>query len=310
MKTTPFFEPILPPRLVPGDAIGIAAPASPFDTEIFYRGADVLKDMGFKVCIPDDIFAKKGYLAGSDRHRAESLNRLFADRNIKAILCAKGGFGSLRILPLLDFEMIRRHPKIFAGFSDVSALLWALYSRCGLVTFHGPVITTLGNADQETKDALLSMLLSADLRLEIKAEKGITLRGGSASGPLAGGNLSTLCHLAGTPFAPVFIGHILFLEDRGEPSYKIDRMLFQMKLSGCFDGIAGLILGEFQDCGRTEEILKIVNNIFREYDIPILAGFDAGHGKRNLALPMGLEAELDADEKTVGAGIKCPPCRL
>lgn len=290
---------LIPSNLIPGDTIGIAAPASPFDIEFFYRGTDVLKDMGFNVRIPDDVFAKKGYLAGSDRHRAESLNRLFADTDIKAIICAKGGFGSVRILGFLDFETIRKNPKIFVGFSDVSALMWALYSRCWLVTFHGPVITTLGNADQETKDALLSLLLS-DFMLEIKAENGITVRGGSASGPLAGGNLSTLCHLVGTPFAPVFRGHILFLEDRGEPSYKIDRMLFQMKLAGCFDGLAGLILGDFQDCGRTEEIFKIVNNIFKEYDIPILAGFEAGHGKRNLTVPMGLEVKFDADEKTVG----------
>jgi muramoyltetrapeptide carboxypeptidase len=295
MKT----EILIPSRLFPGDTVGIAAPASPFDAETFYRGVDVLKDMGFNVSIPDDVFAKKGYLAGSDRHRAESLNRLFADRNIKAIVCAKGGFGSVRLLPFLDVETIRRNPKIFVGFSDISALLWALYSRCRLVTFHGPVITTLGSADQETKDALCSMLLSSDFRLEIKAENGITLRRGSASGPLAGGNLSTLCHLAGTPFAPVFKENILFLEDRGEPSYKIDRMLFQMKLAGCFEGIAGLILGDFQDCGRLEEILKIVDNIFKAYHIPILAGFEAGHGKRNLTLPMGLETELDADEKAV-----------
>ncbi|MBN1930562.1 MAG: LD-carboxypeptidase [Desulfobacterales bacterium] len=285
--------PVLPPRLRTGDTIGIVAPASPFDLEKFYRGIHVLKLMGFQVYVPDKIFKKEGYLAGSDAERADAVNRLFDDKKIKAIICARGGFGSLRILSLLDFEVIRKQPKIFAGFSDITAILSVLYTHCGFVTFHGPTVTTLIGGTQKTKQAMFSAFSSGSA-LNIKPEKGVTLRSGLTSGPVAGGNLTTLCHLLGTPFEPVLKGHILILEDKGEPSYKIDRMLSQMKIAGCFEGLAGLILGSFDDCGSMNEIFEIVNDIFKEYPIPILAGFEVGHGKNNVTFPIGLEATLDA----------------
>ncbi|MCP4107514.1 MAG: LD-carboxypeptidase [Desulfobacteraceae bacterium] len=292
---------LIPERLVPGDTIGIAAPASPFETEIFQQGVTILGSMGFHIHIPDGLFEKKGYLAGSDEHRADLLNRLFLDRKVKAIVCAKGGFGSIRLLSLLDFESIRKHPKIFVGFSDITAILSALYTKCRLVTFHGPLITTLGHADEKTKDAMFSTLCS-DSELVITPEYGTAIKPGTGSGIVTGGNLSTLCHLLGTPFSPCFKEHILFLEDRGEPSYKIDRMLTQMKLAGCFDRLAGLVLGSFEECGMIDEILRIVSNIFKHADFPILAGFDAGHGRQNIIIPMGLEATLDADNNILRYG--------
>ena len=200
----------------------------------------------------------------------------------------------MRVLPHLDFGTIRENPKIFSGFSDISAILWAMYRMCGLVTFHGPMLTTLGDADPHTRDAMVSAFSSGH-RIETNAERGVTLKRGSASGPVAGGNLSTLCHLLGTPFQPDFKGHILFLEDIAEPTYKIDRMLTQMKLAGCFREIAGLLLGSFKDCGRMDDLFRIVGNVFKENRVPILAGLDAGHGSPNLTIPMGLEATLEAD---------------
>ncbi len=285
---------LVPDRLAPGDTIGIAAPASPFETENLQHGISVLESMGFRIYVPDGLFEKKGYLAGSDNHRACLLNRLFLDREIKAIICAKGGFGSIRLLSLLDFESIRRNPKIFVGFSDITALLSSLYTKSGLAAFHGPLVTTLENSDQQTADAMFSVLTS-DNEVVITPEYGTAVKPGTASGIVTGGNLSTLCHLLGTPFAPCFKEHILFLEDRGEPSYKIDRMLTHMKLAGCFDRLAGLVLGSFEECGMLDELVRIVNNIFKNADFPILAGFDAGHGRRNIIIPMGLEATLDAD---------------
>lgn len=288
---------IIPHRLKPGDNIGIVAPASHFDMDKFNRGIAVLESMGFRTSIPDRLLNKKGYLAGSDSHRARLVNSYFADTTIKAIICARGGFGSIRILSLLDYESIKMNPKIFLGFSDVSALLSVLHSKCGLVTFHGPTVTTLGDADHKTKDTLLSILTS-EKKPEIVVENGITIQSGSATGPVSGGNLTTLCHLLGTEFQPSFRGNILFLEDRGEEkSYRIDRMLTQMKLAGCFNGIEGLILGAFEDCGSNDDILKIVGNIFKGDTIPILAGLEVGHGKRNLPIPIGLKATLDADRK-------------
>lgn len=287
-------KPIFPPRLKPGDTIGIAAPASPFDVKLFDRGIRTLKSMGFQIRIPDDLYENEGYLAGSDQLRADVMHRLFVDQTINAIVCAKGGFGSMRVLPLLDFALIEKNPKIFLGHSDISALLSAMYTRTGLVTFHGPLVTTIFNAPEKTRKALVEAV-SSERPLEFACANGMTIHSGVVSGPLCGGNLTTLCHLLGTPFAFSFKDHILFLEDRGEAPYRIDRMLTQMKLAGCFQHLAGLILGDFVDCGERREILQIFTDAFANTSIPILTGIEAGHRKQNLTLPFGLEAILDAD---------------
>ncbi len=284
----------LPVRLKPGAKIGIAAPAGPFDSQTFLRGTRILEAKGFEVYVPQGLLEANGYLAGSDEHRAEFVNQLFADKSVDAIVCARGGYGSLRILHLLDYDAVAKNPKIFIGFSDITALLTVLCDRCGLVTFHGPVLTSLADADEITKVSLFHTV-SSDIKLEIEVSEGITLSPGAGSGILYGGNLNTLCHLVGTPFAPSLADKILFLEDRAEALYRIDRMLIQMKLAGCFKGLAGIVLGSFEDCGPADEIFKIINEIFSDYHVPILAGMNAGHGNPNLTLPMGIEATLDAD---------------
>ena len=250
--------------------------------------------MGFEVFIPIGLSKPNGYLAGSDSHRAELVNQLFADTSIDAIICARGGYGSIRILPLLDYELIKSNFKVFIGFSDITTLLSVFFNRCGLVTFHGPVVTSLAAGHKEDGRALFSAITSED-PLEIILTDGQTINTGSGSGILCGGNLNTLCHLTGTPFAPTFNGKILFLEDRGEAPYRIDRMLFHMKLAGCFKGIAGVILGSFEECGPIEEIYKIVKDVFDDHRIPILAGLEAGHGAINKTIPLGIEVTLDAD---------------
>ena len=285
---------LVPDRLMPGDTIGIVAPASPFDRKEFNRGVAVLKGMGFRLIVPDDIYIKNGYLAGPDIHRANLINTFFVDRKIKAIICARGGFGSMRILSLLDFESIKKNLKIFIGFSDISAILSVLYTKCGFVAFHGPMVASLGDASKKTREALLAAV-SSDAMLAIRPKTGITIRHGLASGPVAGGNLTTLCHLVGTPFEPGLKGHLLLLEDKGESCYRIDRMLTHMKLAGCFEGLAGLVLGSFEDCGSVSEIIRIVDNLFKEDNIPILAGFEVGHGKNNITIPIGLNATVDTD---------------
>ena len=287
---------VRPPRLKPGDTIGIVTPAGPFDPERFMKGKTVLESMGFQTFFSEGIFQKHGFLAGTDIQRSDQVNRLFADPTVQAIVCARGGYGSMRILPFLDFETIQTHPKIFLGFSDISALLSVLYDQCNLVTFHGPVVTTLANATEKTLTALQTALTSP-AALEITPENGTVIKQGVCSGLMAGGNLTTLCHLVGTSYAPNLKGKILLLEDVGEMPYRIDRMLTQMKLTGCFNEIAGLILGAFKECGHLNEIVEIFNNIFENADIPILAGFDMGHGEHNLTIPMGLGATLDTDKK-------------
>ena len=283
-----------PQRLIPGDNIGVVAPAGPFDIEKFESGIKILESFGFSIIIPDDLFKKKGYLAGSDTHRAGIVNRLFSDSTIKGIICARGGFGSLRVLQFIDYESIKKNPKIFIGFSDITAVLTALYARCRLVTFHGPMVTTLKNADKKTTGSMISTLSSGTI-MEIIPKKGSIIKSGIASGKLLGGNIATLCHLIGTPFAPELKGNILFLEETGEQAYRIDRMLIHMKLAGWFDGLAGLALGSFDNCGGIGEIVRIVEDIFFDINIPILGGFEIGHGKRNLTIPLGIDATLDAD---------------
>jgi len=288
--------PVKPPRLSPGDTIGVVAPAGPFEKEKFLQGVAVLESMGFRVAFDDEIFGKHGYFAGTDDHRAGWVNRLFADKSIKAIICARGGFGAMRTLALIDYEAVQSNPKIFIGFSDISALLSVLYKRCGLVTFHGPMISTLADTDKLTKDALLAALTS-DTKLKLTPKKGLVIRPGVASGPVVGGNLTTLCHLVGTDYEPELKGRILLLEDKGEAAYRIDRMLSQMKLAGCFEDLAGLILGSFEDCGDMAEICRITEEIFNDDDIPVIAGFDCGHGKANITIPLGMEATLDTDRQ-------------
>ncbi|MFQ5444865.1 MAG: LD-carboxypeptidase, partial [Nitrospinales bacterium] len=264
----------------------------------FKKGIAVLESMKFEVFVPKGLFKRDGYHAGSEIHRAKMVNDLFSNPAINAIICARGGFGAMKILPMLDYTSILQHPKIFIGFSDISALLSALYTRTGLVTFHGPMVTTLSEGTQQTKNAMLSAF-SSEKPLQIVPEKGITLRSGYASGPVSGGNLTTLCHLVGTPFEPDYTGHILFLEDRGEAIYRIDRMLTHMRLAGCFDGLAGLLLGSFDNCGTDDDIFKIVGSVFQRYDIPILTGFAIGHGKNNMTVPIGLDATLNTDRKSL-----------
>jgi muramoyltetrapeptide carboxypeptidase len=287
-----------PPRLGPGSVIGIAAPAGPFDWETLNRGLEVLRAMEFEVVVPDNLLAAQGYLAGTDAHRADVLNRLFADPGIDAIMCARGGYGSLRTLPLLDYPRMAAQPKVLIGFSDITALLAAVSSRCGLITFHGPVVTSLADASEKTVAGLREAVAS-DRPVIVRSEGAVALRPGYASGPVCGGNLTTLCHLLGTPFAPRLRQRIVFLEDRGEAPYRIDRMLVHMKSAGCFDGIKGLVLGSFDDCGEPAEILKVVADVFQGAGFPILAGVEAGHAEPNLTLPLGARAMLDAGRRTL-----------
>ncbi len=286
---------IKPPTLRPGDTIGIAAPASPFDEQAFETGVSVLESMGYNVEIPENLFNRQGYLAGSDTERASQLMKLFEDGSVKAIMCARGGFGSMKLLPLLDFDTICAQPKIVVGFSDITALLLAIYYRCNMVTFHGPLVTTLNKASEKTSSAFVDAT-SLDSPPALTASSPMVLNPGQASGPVVGGNLTILTHLVGTPYEPRFEGHLLFLEDRGEAPYRIDRMLSQLHLAGLLDGVAGLILGSFHDCNPVENVYEIVEQAFGQADIPILAGFDLGHGTENLTVPIGVEADMDTEE--------------
>lgn len=282
---------IKPAPLRLGETIGIVAPAGPYDPKLFEKGTDVISSLGYEVIIPENLGQRDGFLAGSDEHRADIINQMFRNPDVQGIICARGGYGSMRILDLIDYDLIRNNPKVFIGFSDISALIASIWQRCGLVTFHGPVVTSLGKASRSTKDALIGAIASSE-QIEIRTDSPVVIRSGKCAGIVSGGNLATLCHLLGTSHVPDFSGHILVLEDTDEPHYKIDRMLFQMKTAGLFEDVAGVILGSFENCGDPQGIYAIVERIFQDRNIPILAGFDIGHGPVNITIPMGLEAEM------------------
>ncbi|MCP4745938.1 MAG: LD-carboxypeptidase [Desulfobacteraceae bacterium] len=283
------------PKLLPiGSTIGIVAPSSPFDKEELEQGIKILRNMGFNVQLADGIFENKGYLAGDDSLRTAQLHQMFKDSQIDAVMCARGGFGALKLLGRIDFEIIRSYPKPFIGFSDITALHQAIWLNTAMVTLHGPTVCSLSSSDNITQDAFLKTLTS-DLQLTIRAVQKRVLYPGAAQGRVLGGNLATLCHLLGTPFTGAYAGAILFIEDVGEAPYRVDRMLTQMKLAGCFKGLAGVVAGSFKKCGRDSDIYEILKVCFAQADIPVLAGFPAGHKKTNVCLPLGINASLDTN---------------
>lgn len=289
---------IKPLILNPYDKIGVVAPASPFDLKKFNQGITILENLGYKVVVLPGLFKKSGYLAGSDQHRADFLHQMFASPDIKAVFCARGGFGSLRILSLLDFDLIKENPKIFLGFSDITALLSVLREKCSMVVFHGPNITTLGNAGDQLTLTLLNAM-TKEKPVKIQEPGAVVLKQGRAFGRVTGGNLNTICHLLGTPFTPAFKNSILLLEDRGEPLYKIDRMLTHLKLAGCFKDLAGLILGDFTQCHDNQQIYQLFKSVFKDIELPILAGLPIGHIQQNIIIPLGIEATLDTAQKGI-----------
>ena len=238
------------------------------------------------------------YLAGEDEVRLEDLQGMFRNPDIKAVFCARGGYGTTRLIDNVDYDLIRQNPKILVGYSDITALLLAIHKKTGLITFHGPVVRELASRHQGNYDNLIR-LLSSDQPLKLSLAKGDALSPGRATGPLMGGNLSLICHLIGTPFLPSLDGCILFVEDRGEPLYRIDRMLTHLKLSGQLRGLSGLVAGEFEECGDLSAVNDLLTDVLSDLDIPIATGLEVGHGHKNLALPLGLPAELDTDRKTL-----------
>ncbi len=274
------------------DTFGIVAPAGSFDRKLFDSGVRILHEMGFKTRVDECIFVQSGYLAGTDEQRADQLVQMIDDDQVDAIICARGGFGCLRMLPHLDFDCMQRNAKPLVGFSDITALHQAMFRRSGLVTFHGPTVTSLARADAASWQSMLhAMTQSAPLRLDLSQAN--IVQEGVARGVFLGGNLTTLSHLIGTPFMADLTGCLLLLEDTGEKPYRIDRMLTHLRLAGCLDALAGLVLGTFDDCGAMSEIEAMVLHHFGGYQIPIVSEVSIGHGNCNLTVPLGLPAELD-----------------
>ncbi len=296
---------LLPPPLPPGSTIGLVAPAGPvLDQEAFSSGVRLLHELGYATRFRRDLPGRShGYLAAGDDERARDFNELWAAPDISAVLAVRGGYGSLRMVNGIDMALVRSHPKRFIGFSDITVLHAALFKHAGLVTFHGPVLTSLASADRDSIASFVDAL-SVATPFCLEARNIEVLRPGRASGPLLGGNLTNLVHLLGTVHELDWRGAILVLEDIGEAPYRIDRMLTHLQAAGRLEGLAGLILGSFRcnagesDSNRrsNEEIVWArVLELFSNQPIPLWANFPVGHECCNRTLPLGASAEMDSN---------------
>ena len=298
-------QPILPPPLQSGDTIGIIHPAGPIrDAAAFEQGMRVLRELDLEIRHYSPDNSGPNYLAANDRHRLWELHHVWADDEVKALIAARGGYGCLRIMAGLDMNLLRSKPKWLIGFSDLSVLLNGIFQKTGIVTLHGPMVTTLARSDrpsfQRFKEAVSGEFhpCPAPAGLEILRAGGA----GISQGQLVGGNLTTLTHLVGTPWQPEVDGNILFIEDTTEPKYKLDRMLTHLACCGLLDNLSGLILGTF-DPGHddrleiirlNEEVWTRVLELTEAADYPIWGGFPIGHQQKNIALPIGMEAVMNS----------------
>ena len=288
----------IPARLKPGQTIGITAPAGPVDEDDFLKGKAFLESLGLKVAVSKSIYQKTGFLAGPDRLRAGEMNRFAQDPDIHAIICARGGYGAMRILQDLDFSAFARHPKIVMGCSDITALFCALLCKSNMVVFHGPTVCQMGKRDIATRLFFQDAVMKGTPYL-VAARDSIIITPGTAQGPVLGGNLTLLCHLLSTGFLPDFKDCILVLEDVGEAPYRIDRMLTQLRLAGRLDHVAGIALGDFTRCGDPNQVYRVLKDRLGDLNIPVLAGFPVGHGFTNLTVPLGPVAVLDTETNTL-----------
>ena len=287
-----------PTKLKQGDTIGVIAPAGPVLQTELQEGIQLLESFGHKVVLSPHVFDKRGYLAGEDDTRLEDIHTMFRDNRVKAIFCARGGYGTLRILDRINYDILRENPKIFVGYSDITALLLAIHKETGLVTFHGPVMKELTQRRIGNLESFLNLVSHVRLP-DIELAGGRSLNPGKATGTLMGGNLSLICHLIGSPYMPSMKGTILFIEEKGEELYRIDRLLTHLRLSGVLSESAGLIAGSFEQCGERAEIDRLLSDAVSGLDIPVLTGLPIGHGLINITLPMGLPTAIDSETMTL-----------
>jgi muramoyltetrapeptide carboxypeptidase len=302
---------IKPPRLRNGDLIGLVAPAStPSSEEKILKGALYLEKLGYRVKCGKHIRTVYGYLAGSDNERAEDFNEMVRDKNVKAIFAIRGGYGTPRLLQMIDYRALKVHPKIIVGYSDLTALQLAIFRKIGLITFSGPMTGSdmWRDFDPYTEEHFWRMLTSnrkigimnnpADEPLKI-------LRHGKAAGRFIGGNLSLVASLMGTPFQPPMENSILVVEDVEESPYRVDRMLTQLLNAGILHKLKALVFGKFTDCvpSNTNDPFLTIDQVQEEFmqkiDCPVVINFQYGHIPRKLTVPLGLNARIDTKREKI-----------
>jgi muramoyltetrapeptide carboxypeptidase len=305
MPPTPSISRIKPPALQPGDTIGIIAPASNIKRELLDAGCEALRGLGYNPFYLDSILEEDSYFAGSAQRRARELDEMFSRDNVRAIVCARGGYGANYLLSSLNLEKIKAHPKIFVGYSDITSLLTYISDSVGLVTFHGPMVAKdfdhSDGVDLASWEAALTG--TSEWELNLGPETGAKpLLPASAEGILYGGCLSMLVASLGTPYEIHTTGTILFVEDAAEKPYQIDRMLMQLKLAGKFSGVRGIVFGEMLDCVQNQNqdytLEEVVLRVVGDLGVPVAYGLRSGHvSRRNVTLPFGVRAALNVDRK-------------
>jgi muramoyltetrapeptide carboxypeptidase len=297
-------EQIKPQKLSAGARIGIVNPAYWLEPEPMQRGIDVLQGMGFEVVPGKSTVLKENKCAGSPAQRAKDIMEMFEDPSINAIVCARGGYGGNRVLPLLNYDIIRRNPKIFVGYSDITGFLTSFAQNSGLISFHGPMLTTYGRQTIQYNLDVFLQVLSGEAGVKIMSPPACQARSlttGVASGPLWGGNLTLLVERLGTADQIDTGGCILFLEDIDEKLYAFERMMLHLKRSGSLDQINGLVIGEMLEMGDTQEpfgmdVDEIVLDVCSDLDVPIISNFPCGHGDYQATLPISHAVEIHAGD--------------
>ena len=304
---------VLPRRLQPGDTVGMITPGSYISDESLEKAVNNALQLGFKVKMGQNIRARRGFNAGTDQQRLDDLHLMFYDDSVAGIWCARGGYGCSRLLPFIDYKLVGRNPKALIGYSDITALLNAIYHKTGLVGFHGPVgaseLTEYTEAQfravvMDGKAPYAIPLSAANQEKEEEAYHTYSIKAGKAKGVLIGGNLSLLAALAGTEYLPSAQGKLVFMEDIGEKPYRIDRMLTQLRQAWGLERAAGLAMGIYADCQPKEDELSLsleetIRDRTEGLGIPAIYGLSFGHIDDQCTLPVGIEAELDVERQSL-----------
>ncbi|MBI2429967.1 MAG: LD-carboxypeptidase [Ignavibacteriales bacterium] len=302
---------IKPSALKKGDLIGIIAPASPPSvSEKITKGAEYLERLGYRVKLGKNVHNVYGYLAGTDQERADDIHEMFADRNVKAIVAVRGGYGTPRLLPLLNYSLIKKNPKILVGYSDLTGLQLALFKKTGLVTFSGPMagVEMWKEIDPFTEEHFWRMITSKKKFGAVHNPDGRefkALNSGTASGRLLGGNLSLITAIAGSPYIPSFKGSLLFLEEIEEECYRFDRMMNHLRIANILTDTKGVIIGELTDVKASDTtkpfltVDQILNAYLKPLKKPVVNGLVYGHIPKKLTMPVGIKATVNANSGTL-----------
>ncbi|WP_425639313.1 S66 peptidase family protein [Algoriphagus yeomjeoni] len=315
-RAHPSFDPktLLPKAIKKGDTVGLIAPSAAMaDRMQFTFAQEALEALGFQVKLGANLKNRYGHLAGTDEERAGDLNEMFADKDVKAIICIRGGSGAARILPMIDYKSIAKNPKPLLGYSDITALHCAIHAQTGLITFHGPMGSSTWNrfnVEQfekvfiEKEKVTFENIHAESDDLVVKSNRIQTLKGGTAEGKILGGNLTVLTAISGSPYYPDFKDAILFIEDVGEDPYKMDRMMSTLKLNGTLDQIKGFVFGQCSDCepggGYGSLTLdQVLDDYILPLNIPAYSGAMIGHISKQFIIPVGANVQMDADKGTI-----------